>query len=174
MFNGSLSKLLNHTGPAISLTILLHVFPASIAKHLWGEWCCRHPVAIDHDLHVLVHWIGPVHVLHKESLYEISILYFTWDFTFKSTPNDTLMHHMRTAMVCAMLQTCTFEDREPLSIFSKPRASTQSARPKRNTGKENMWRPVVLSQSGSHSIFCGIHSTGILKEDLKYCLQIQF
>lgn len=47
------------------LTIFLHVFSSSIAKHLRCSWSCDHSVSIDHHFHVFVHWVGPVHVLES-------------------------------------------------------------------------------------------------------------
>lgn len=58
-----LFTLLTH----IAYTIFLHVLPSSIAKHLWCCWCCYHPIAIDHHLHVLVHGIGPIHKLKSDN-----------------------------------------------------------------------------------------------------------
>lgn len=91
--NVSLSlQMLNKPDPAVLCTIFLHVFPASVAKHLWCRWCCYHPIAVDHDLHVLVHGTGSVHVLHIENSYDSTEYNFTLNFTFKSTHSNSLKH----------------------------------------------------------------------------------
>ncbi len=50
-------------GRQLACTIFLHVLLAGVAEHLWCRWGCSHPITVDHHLHVLVHWIGPVQIL---------------------------------------------------------------------------------------------------------------
>lgn len=47
----------------VVFTIFLHMFSAGVAEHLGSSRSSSHPIAVDHHLHVLVHWIGPVHKL---------------------------------------------------------------------------------------------------------------
>lgn len=86
-----------------------HVFPTGIAKHLGGDWGGCNSKCLIHHLNVVVHWVGAVSELGGEV--------------------GGLLKQSRPSARPANCLSLTLGVRDPLSIFSNPSASTQSATP---------------------------------------------
>ena len=86
-----------------------HVFPTGVAKHLGGDWGRCNPKSLIHHLNVVVHGVSAVSELEGGG---------------GCSNKADLVHNLSTARL-----SLTLGVRDPLSIFSNPSASTQSATP---------------------------------------------
>ena len=111
----------------LRLTVFFHIITASIAKKLGGSRRTREVIFFRHSFNVFIHGIGT-----------IGKLFF---------PKKQWMNYSTQTSI-----TRTCDVNEPRCIFSKPRANTQSDKPKTNA---RMMSFTWQDWTSSHSITSG-------------------